>query len=126
MQPTHARWEAVDTQAHPTVDVTSTAREISKLSMNLPKLDPVYARNFRIHDLCLESAPDSALGPPGIGYDQGSLTNIPQHVLDELPAECLQAFQQAKNREIDWKSQWRTESIDGMRAHFLPAAAWFP
>ena len=90
----------------------------------LPKLEAVYARNFRIHDLCLESAPDSSLGPPGLDDDPTSLTNVPRDVVDELPPECRAAFDEARSREVDWKSKWLTEATDGMRARFTPSMNW--
>ena len=91
-----------------------------------PQLDAVYARNFRIHDVCLETAPDSIVGVPGLVDDDGRLENIADDVVDELPPECREAFQEARFREAEWRRRWQTESVDGKRAHFLPATAWFP
>jgi chromatin structure-remodeling complex protein RSC7 len=50
----------------------------------------------------------------------------PGHVLEALPHECQQAFREARARECEWKNRWKTEAVDGKRAHFLPATAWYP
>jgi chromatin structure-remodeling complex protein RSC7 len=125
VQPTHARWERAD-QDTDIKAITNgiNGHSISSKELTLPKLESVYTRNFRIHDLCLESAPDSLLGPPGLDDDPTSLTNIPRDVLDELPQECRAAFDEARSRVIDWKSKWLTEATDGMRARFTPSMAW--
>jgi len=89
-------------------------------------LNPVYTRNFRIHDMCLETAPDSTLGDPGIGEGLKGLSIIPQAVVEELPAECQQAFEEARAREAEWKGRFSTERTDGRRAHFVPTTLWCP
>lgn len=125
-QPTHARWERADLETDlKAITNGMNGHAISSRELTvLPKLEPVYARNFRIHDLCLESAPDSSLGPPGLDEDPTSLANVPRDVLDELPPECRAAFEGARTREIDWKSKWLTEATDGMRARFTPSMNW--
>lgn len=126
VQPTHARWERADIET----DLKAITNGMNGHSIGskeltiLPKLEAVYARNFRIHDLCLESAPDSSLGLPGLDADPTSLTNVPRDVLDELPADCRAAFDEARRREIDWKSKWLTEATDGLRAKFTPSMNW--
>src|SRR5277367_5713781 len=123
MQPTHARWDVENDERD---DETELSAELAKKWTIFPKLDAVYARNFRIHDVCLDTAPDSTLGVPGIAADETSLRNIATDIVDELPPECLEAFEEAIDRETEWKTSWRTETTDGRRAHFLPATAWFP
>jgi chromatin structure-remodeling complex protein RSC7 len=117
MQPTHARWELVDDQEN-TEDDDKVER--------LPHLDPVYGRNFRIHDLCLESAPESWFASAGPDYGDTGLSSIPPNILDELPEDCLQAFEEAKSREAEWRGRWHTEQQDGLRASLLPSFEWFP
>jgi chromatin structure-remodeling complex protein RSC7 len=123
LQPTHARWSIENDGKDHGIDLSA---ELAEKMTIFPRLDAVYARNFRIHDLYLETAPDSTMGVHGIADDETSLSNIPTEIVDELPAECREAFQEAKYRETEWKTRWRTEAIDGRRAHFLPATAWFP
>lgn len=114
-QPTHARWEEVREDEN-----------VDDLSLRLSKLDPVYARNYRIHDLCLESAPDSNMPEPGLGYQNPGLAGIPQHILNELPAECRTAFDEAAQKEFEWRSKWLNESTDGHRAHLISSFEWYP
>lgn len=97
-----------------------------------PPVTPMYSRNFAIHDLHFESAPDSTLGNPGpdghmrdIGNkgliemtDNGEPGfNMPPEVLAELPAECREAYLEAAAREYEWKNKWKGETGDGLRAH---------
>ena len=125
-QPTHARWERADTETD--LKAITNGMKGHTIRSNeltvLPKLESVYARNFRIHDLCLESAPDSTLGPPGLDDDPTSLMNVSRDVLDELPPECRAAFDEARGREVEWKSKWLTEATDGLRAKFIPSTQW--
>lgn len=120
MQPTHARWIEVDDEGDG--ENETPAQHHSQFS----KLHPVYARHFRIHDLCLESAPDSNMGDPGFGAEGSNLSCVPPEVLDELPAECRQAFNEAAEKELSWRSKWLNESTDGHRAYILPSVDWYP
>ena len=117
MQPTHARWELVKNQEN-TEDIDEAGR--------LPHLDPVYGRSFRIHDLCLESAPESWFATVGSDREVTGLSSVPSSTLEELPAECLLAFEAAKAREAEWQGKWNTEQQDGLRARPLPSFEWFP
>ena len=136
MQPTHARWENVERQTNhgkeeakkELANIASNDQENvdQELSSIFKELKPIYPRNFMIHDLALEGAPESTFGPPGLDHDPQSLSSIPATILDELPAECRQAFEEAKARELAWKSKWTTESVDGKRGVFMPTVEWFP
>lgn len=117
MQPTHARWELVDDQED-IVDVHEEER--------LPRLDPVYGRNFRIHDLCLESAPESWFATAGPDAEDAGLSSVPANILEELPADCFHAFEEARAREVEWREKWHTEQQDGLRARLLSSFEWFP
>ncbi|KAK5051995.1 hypothetical protein LTR84_002799 [Exophiala bonariae] len=116
-QPTQARWELVDDEADTQGD-DETAR--------LPRLNPVYGRNFRIHDICLETAPESWFGSAG-GLDANTgLASIPSEVFDELPPDVLSALIEARDREASWRNKWQTEHVDGLRARIPPSIEWFP
>lgn len=104
LQPTHARWELV---------------------ANSP-LPPIYTRNFRIHDLSLESAPSTTYSQLYSELEPQGLAAIPSHVLDDLPTDCRTAFEEAASEEAKWQGKWLSESRDGQRAHFLPSVEWFP
>jgi chromatin structure-remodeling complex protein RSC7 len=117
MQSTHGRWEKID-DANPSQDEDLTRR--------LPQLPPIYARNFRIHDLCLETAPQSAFGEPGDQVNANDLSSIPPHIIEELPEECAIALHEAQQLESVWQSKWTAEKRDGLRTHFLPSVDWYP
>ena len=136
-QPTHARWEPVksdgDHLANSASKVANGPVEHSRgdlggveTSVTFPKLEPVYARNFMIHDFYMDGAPDASLGRPGPRIASNDLASISDDILDELPLKCRQVFDEAKERELNWRSRWLTEETDGMRAHFLPTTAWYP
>src|SRR5689334_22473751 len=99
-QPTKARWELVDGEAE---------AQATDNHARLPHLNPVYGRNFRIHDICLETAPESWFGSAGGEASNPGLMSIPQDVLDELPAQVLSAFIEARDREASWRDKWQTE-----------------
>jgi len=117
LQPTHARWQLVDDQEN---------TEHFDKAERLPLLDPVYGRNFRIHDLCLESVPESWFSSAGPAGEDTGLSSIPAGILEELPEDCLQAFEDARTRETEWRGKWHTEKQDGLRARLLPSFEWFP
>lgn len=119
MQPTHARWEVVD-------DEDDEVEKDQGTTSKLPKLHPVYSRNFRIHDLCLEGRPESNMPDPGHSLSGSSLANLPSDIYDELPANCRGALEQAVEREMNWRSRWLNENIDGHRAHILSSVEWYP
>lgn len=138
MQPTHARWERVPhektNQQYPKQHKLTNGASGNgngpdvdqELSTIFQALDPIYPRNFLIQDLCLEGAPESKFGPPGLDNNPQSLSNISQDILDELPTDCRQAFEEAKARESTWRSRWNTETTDGKRGRFMPTVEWFP
>ena len=115
MHPTHARWEHADG------DVGNEPP-----TYRLPSLKPVYTKNFRIHDLCLETAPGSSFGTPGAGFAPTSVRSLSPQITEELPAECLEALYAAQQRESAWENKWSSERQNGLRAHFLPSIEWYP
>lgn len=136
MQPTHARWETTERESadEQNNELKAAVHGVNEgeydvdqeLSSIFKKLDPVYPRNFMIQDLSLEGAPESKFGPPGCDYDPQSLSNLPRAILDELPGECRQAFEEARRQEMSWRSRWNTENTDGKRGRFMPTVEWFP
>ena len=116
-QPTHARWESVDDK--------SDGQAVDNVG-RLPHLNPVYSRNFRIHDFCLESAPESWFSTAGTDTESTGLTSIPAEILEELPQAALSAFLSARDREASWRGKWQSESVDGFRAAVLASIEWFP
>lgn len=119
LQPTHARWQCIqDDQLVNDADTT--------VKRGLSTVPPIYARNVGVHDLCVESAPDSSLRHPGLGALTPSLAEIPADVLDELPSDCRQAFHQAVERERRWESTWLNERANGHRAELLCSVEWYP
>ena len=125
-QPSHARWEAIkDEDPVPATAYAANDLNYDEPKKELAKLSSVYSRNFRIHDLCLESAPESQFGHPGMDRNSTSLFNVSRAILDEMPPECLQSFEDARERELNWRSGWLTEKVDGQRTQFLPTTSWF-
>ncbi|CAF9907762.1 MAG: hypothetical protein ALECFALPRED_003868 [Alectoria fallacina] len=140
MQPTHARWE----QVLPT-SPTSRTSQIAADQMSgvyfdglngtrghcdgrgpvantiFPEIPSVFTRNFMISDTYYEAPPASVLGYPGpdeelLDVGPGELTRVPEHLLDELPEGCRQAFVEARAVERAWKKRWGTDNDDGARA----------
>ncbi|KAF2085038.1 hypothetical protein K490DRAFT_68238 [Saccharata proteae CBS 121410] len=139
MQPTHARWEEVP--ADPAVSdegsnpghkrltngtsnganghTHSAAQSHASDSIFSP-VPPVVARNFLVADTIFESPPLTGLGVPGPDgdfHDTGinGLADLSEDILSELPPECRKALEEAKEKEVEWKSRWSTETVDGAR-----------
>lgn len=72
MQPTHARWEQIE----PSEDASSSSTSSSTSTTIFPSVRGIFSRNFRIHDIAYESAPNTSLnlvpGPDGDYHDLGS------------------------------------------------------
>jgi chromatin structure-remodeling complex protein RSC7 len=114
---THGRWEKLD-DSQPDNSACITRR--------LPQLKPVYARNFRIHDLCLESPAESNLGRPGVYLQNDKMRSLLPQVHEDLPEDCLTALREAQQLEAAWQTKWSCERKDGLRANFLPSVDWYP
>ena len=140
MQPTHVRWEQLDTppripdsqvitENDPENGITNSldsnherARPCDEVDSIFPDLKSVFIRNFMTADTYYSSPPIAGLGIPGPDGDvldlgPRGLIDIPSHILKELPADCLQALNEARAEERKWKSSWSTESDDHARAH---------
>lgn len=73
-----------------------------------------------IVDTVYESAPASNLGVPGPDgdfHDFGfnGLSNISDDIKAELPEDCRQAFEEALQKEMQWKNRWGSEGHSGHR-----------
>jgi chromatin structure-remodeling complex protein RSC7 len=119
MQPTHARWEQIDdNEVEAKLHLANSHKEEHEDSEEksiFTPVKPIYSKNFLIVDTVYESAPAVNLGVPGPDgdtYDLGfnGLSSVPGDIKDELPPECRQAFEEALEKELQWKSKWGTES----------------
>lgn len=123
MQPTHARWEQINDREEADVKMLTNGHEEddqATVSIFTP-VKPLYSRNFTIVDTVYESAPVSNIGVPGPDgevHDLGfsGLSSIPDDIKSELPPECLEAFEKALQKELEWKNRWGTESANTLRS----------
>lgn len=151
-QPTHARWEQIpppsttsapepklltNGDSHPTTNGTDAHEPMALDETQNPTIfsnvPAVISRNFLITDTHFTSPPLSNAGYPGpdnMITDPTSgttgLSNIPTELLDELPEDCRQAFEQEKRRELDWKKSWGTEGQGCMRQGLKVGLAGWP
>ncbi|MCJ1473833.1 hypothetical protein MMC13_002485 [Lambiella insularis] len=146
MQPTHAKWEAVDEISPATDTENPIPNGISDLNLtdnNTPTNDPrnldtasspppppkvhftpvppLIQRNFLTADEYYVRPPISNLGVPGpvsSEFDCGpkGLTDVSDEIIALLPEECRGPFFEARELEIQWKARFKTEQEDGHRA----------
>lgn len=124
MQPTHARWEQV-APTPPSLEANGTNSDTtpdSAATTLFPPIPSKITRNFLTIDTLYTAPPLSNIGYPGPDAllidptaGSGGLSSIPANLLDELPAECRAAFDQALRVEEKWKNQWDTEASSAMR-----------
>jgi chromatin structure-remodeling complex protein RSC7 len=141
-QPTHIKWEQlpVDDEdggasQEPTANESSEMTDANSL-LETPKskfesVPPIVARNFLVTDTIFVSPAISGVGDPGpdgLSTDVGphGLPDVASDLLDELPEDCREALLEAKKMEAEWKSQWSTESQDGMRGTLHIGYLGFP
>ncbi|OJD17722.1 hypothetical protein AJ78_02186 [Emergomyces pasteurianus Ep9510] len=121
---------------------TENAEPTRSASTIFPSVPAVFSRNFEIQDIYYETPPESSLGLPGPDGDvrdvgsNGLISisldrNTPifytnPEILAELPPECQVAYREAAIREWEWKSRWRGEREDGMRAPLKLNYSWNP
>lgn len=151
MQPTHARWE----QIHELPDnldqaingasndhltngdsvhgmSNGSSHEQAQQQNNLFKPVPdIVSRNMLVTDVYYETPriPNPGVpGPDGGVSDLGpnGLSTIDQDLLDELPEDCRQAFEEARAAEVAWKSKWTTEQNNGSRGKLRIGFNGFP
>ncbi|KAF2473234.1 nuclear localization protein [Lindgomyces ingoldianus] len=98
-QPTHARWEEIPDD---------------------PEVPEIVRRNYLLVDTYIQSPPFTGLGIPGPDGDfcdvgPNGLPDLEEEDLRQMTSETREAFLQAQREELEWKEQWRSESIDGCR-----------
>lgn len=151
MQPSHVKWENIPTPSqhletqqqqkaltnghHLTTGTNSHDQDTSNTTQQHPTIfsdvPAIVSRNFLITDTVFESPAVSNLGVPGPDGDiddlgPNGLTDISQAVIDELPEDCRAAFEEARSRELGWKSKWGSEVGDGCRASLRIGFNGFP
>lgn len=146
-QPTHVKWEELDedlphkashgllngvsslTNGIHDVDLNgTTAQESDGIFSPLPS---IITRNFLVVDTTFESPPISGLGIPGpdgdaVDVGPNGLPDASDDILAELPLECRQAFEAAKDQERQWKTKWKSEVEDGARGTLRIGFLGFP
>ncbi|OJD23981.1 hypothetical protein ACJ73_04660 [Blastomyces percursus] len=117
--------------------------ESTKITSTIfPSVPAVFSRTFEIQDIYYETPPESSLGLPGpdgdvqdigsnglISISHGKnnpIFHTSPGILAELPRECLVAYREAAIREWEWKSRWRSEKEDGLRAPLKLNYSWNP
>ncbi|KAI9688011.1 MAG: hypothetical protein M1820_010337 [Bogoriella megaspora] len=95
------------------------------------EVPPIISRNFFVTDTIFESPQHSGLGIPGPDGDTldvgpNGLPNVTPEILDELPPECREALEAAKQEERAWKDRWGPETRDGMRGKLRIGLLGYP
>ncbi|KAI0101011.1 hypothetical protein GGR51DRAFT_563661 [Nemania sp. FL0031] len=124
MQPTHARIEQVIDSSSPT-DSDNNSR--------FPPLDPRIPRNFTVIDTYMETPP-TGISPavyekrevPAFLAEFQGLGAVSSDILDELPPECREAFDNALQKEKKWKTTWGSERTTTHRRDPIIDAAIVP
>ncbi|KAK3109822.1 chromatin structure-remodeling complex subunit RSC7 [Teratosphaeriaceae sp. CCFEE 6253] len=150
MQPSHARWEQIPPPPHttarrpmanghandsPHTNGTNHPTD-SNDDMDVEELPPspptmfsqipaLISRNFAVIDTHFTAPPVTAFSYPGLN-DPPGLSGIPDDVLDELPAECRRAFEQARRDELRWKQQWGSEAQSALRGDLRVGLNGYP
>ncbi|KAK2749298.1 hypothetical protein FQN55_003623 [Onygenales sp. PD_40] len=134
---------ADDNPQTPKDDSAQTQDDDSKPAATIFSSVPaIFSRTFNIHDIHYETPPESSLGVPGTDgdvHDIGSnglisiaagnsnpMFHVSPEILAELPPECQVAYREAAIREWEWKSRWRGEKADGLRAPLKLNYSWNP
>ena len=100
-QLTHARWE-----------------EVEPSESDVPEL---VRKKYLIVDTYWQNPPYSGLGIPGPEGDYcdigpNGLPDLDEAEVEQMQPEERASFLKAKADELEWQSQWRSESVDGARA----------
>ncbi|KAK2809590.1 hypothetical protein FQN50_003644 [Emmonsiellopsis sp. PD_5] len=132
-----------DNPQTPKDDSAQTQDDDSKPAATIFSSVPaIFSRTFNIHDIHYETPSQSSLGVPGPDgdvHDIGSnglisiaagnnnpMFHVSPEILAELPPECQVAYREAAIREWEWKSRWRGEKADGLRAPLKLNYSWNP
>lgn len=132
-QPTHVKWEQVSDAAPDTmVNGHTNGVHDSEDSIFKP-LPPQLTNSFTVVDITYKAPPISNIGYPGpdsMILDSTSGTNglagIADDIVDELPADCRLAFEQARDTERHWKNQWSTEARSALRGDLKIGFVGYP
>ncbi|TVY35587.1 Chromatin structure-remodeling complex subunit [Lachnellula subtilissima] len=122
MQPSHARWEQIDDyEVQEKIENGEIEEPKADETMFTP-IDPVISRNYMVVDTVFEAPPynyPSRLvpGPDGDSFDIGfnGLSGVSDDVKACLPPDCRAAFEEALEKETQWKNKWSGEAVDGHR-----------
>lgn len=143
-QPTHARWQQIPPPPAPITSgqrpLTNGARPSSSEPTEPTDADTIFhpvpavvSRNFTVVDVAFASPPISNVGfpgPDGVITDPTSggagLSAVPAELLDELPASCRVAFEEARAAELRWKRQWATERSGALRGDLKVGFVGYP
>lgn len=107
MQPTQARIE----------QIAPEDEDKTKGNALFPPVPLKMARNFFVADTYFES-PVGGTAPTASDKTDSlqaltsfsGLSGVPNDIKDLLPPQCRQAFDDALERDKEWKSKWGTES----------------
>jgi chromatin structure-remodeling complex protein RSC7 len=147
MQPTHVKWEELDGELphkapHSlTNGVSALTNGIHDVNLNdaaakegnntFPPVPSIITRNFLVVDTKFKSPSISGLGVPGpdgdaVDVGPNGLPDVSDEILAELPLECRQALEDAKEKERQWKQNWGSEIEDGARGALRIGFLGFP
>lgn len=152
MQPTHAKWEespqhsdvapASHVNGHIANGVARLTDGVQQVNLNdksteessqtiFDQVPPVVTRNFLITDTVLETPSTTGLGIPGPESDTpdvgaNGLPPVDEETLALLPPDCRTAFLRAKQKEAEWKENWKTEREDGHRGRLRISYLGYP
>jgi chromatin structure-remodeling complex protein RSC7 len=123
-QPTHARIEQVTDSSGPAGSGDSSC---------FTPLDSRIPRNFTVIDTYMET-PSTGISAavyekrevPAFLTDFQGLGAVSNHILDELPPECREAFDKALEKEKAWKAAWGPEKSTTHRRDPIIDAAIVP
>ena len=108
-----------ETTAEPEQEPRSLEEPKSTIFADIP---PIISRNFTITDVVYSAPPLHSAGYPGpdghvmdLASGPNGLSTVPDDFLDDLPADCRRAFEEAKKAEVQWKRQWGTEAHSALR-----------
>lgn len=128
------------TTGPPTSDDKPDAKTDEQPSTIFPPVPASVSNRYVVQDIIYQSPPYSNMGIPGPDGDLRtmnpngitSLVNSPHpefmtpEIIALLPEDCKKAFDEAVQRELEWKKQWSTEAEDGARSRPLKSYAWYP
>lgn len=146
-QPTHVKWEELDGELPHKIPrsltngVSALTNGVHDVALNgaagkesigiFSPLPSIITRNFLVVDTIFQSPPISGLGIPGpdgdaVDVGANGLPDVSDDILADLPLECRQALEDAKDKERQWKQHWGREVEDGARGALRIGFLGFP